>query len=90
MKITANETLFREWQELVDKINDCATAITTCGMIVSNNRAIKEPELMDWKIRVMDLQSYLLRLKFTTEILMNETLSHIKNCNGPTPKAKVQ
>jgi hypothetical protein len=90
MKITANETIFREWQELVDKMKDCAIAISTCSMIVSNNRTIEESELIDWKIRVMDLQSYLLGLKFTTEILMNETLDHIKKCNGPTPKAKAQ
>lgn len=88
MKIKVNEPLFREWQELSDKIKTCASAIETCAMIISDNIVINESKLMDWKIRVLDLQSYLLGLKFTTEILMNETLTHIKNCNRPTPKAK--
>jgi len=90
VKIKVNEPLLREWDELVNKINACASAIETCSKLIDNNRTTKESELMDWKIRVMDLQSYLLELKFTTEILMNDTLSHIKNCNGPTLKAKSQ
>ena len=88
MKIKVNEPLLREWDELVNKINACASAIETCSKLINDNRSVKESELIDWKIRVMDLQSYLLGLKFTTEILMNDTLTHIKECNGPTPKAK--
>ena len=90
MKIKVNASIFREWYELADKLKSCADSIETCAAIVQNNRSIEESELIDWKIRVMDLQAYMLGLKFTTEILMNETLTHIKNCNGPTPKAKVQ
>jgi hypothetical protein len=91
MKIKSSRSLIREWDELVDKINSCASAIETCsGIIGYNDRTITESELIDWKIRVMDLQAYLLGLKFTTEILMNDTLVHIKNCNTPTLKAKTQ
>jgi hypothetical protein len=90
MKIKVDESLFREWYELSDKIKSCAYAIGLCSGIIQNNMTIEESELIDWKIRVMDLQAYLLELKFSTEILMNETLSYIKKCNGPTLKAKLK
>lgn len=90
IKIKANKALFREWQELSDKIRICADGIEACSNLNHNDRIMEESELIDWKIRVMDLQSYLLELKFITEILMNETLSHIKKYNGPTLKAKAK
>jgi hypothetical protein len=88
MKIKADETLFKEWDKLKNDIVLCGNRIGMCNAIIQNDMIIDKTQLDEWKIHVMDLQNYLLELKFATEILMNKTLDYVKNCNKPTPRNK--
>lgn len=88
MKIKANEHLFREWQELADKIKACGIAIKSCSSVVQNDMVVDKSQVDGWAVRVRDLQCYLIDLKHNTELLLNETLEYVKNCNRPTPKVK--